>query len=259
MDLLADAHVHLYESFDLGRLIRTLVTNLSMLAPNAAHGAFLADREGSDTLAAFRDGTLELPDEVGAADLWQNGDVLRVETASGGRLFFFAGRQIVTSERLEILALTQNASIPDGLRAEELIDRVLEAGGVPVVSWAVGKWFGRRGSRVASLLDRYAPGQLLLGDTTMRPNGWPEPGLMRRARELGFMILAGSDPLPIRGDERWAGRYAIRLRAHFDADNPVETVRRCLRARGTEGLLTGRRCGPIEVLARLARYYRSGE
>jgi len=79
--------------------------------------------------------------------------------------------------------------------------------GLTVAAWAPGKWFGARGKVVSGLLRRFGPGGIALGDTTLRPQGWATPFIMRAARRRGFRVLAGSDPLPFGGEECRPGSY----------------------------------------------------
>jgi hypothetical protein len=122
---------------------------------------------------------------------------------------------------------------------------------VPVLAWAPGKWFFKRGDAVVRLLGRYAAGKLLLGDTTLRPTIWAEPRLMRLARSRGFGILAGSDPLPVPGEELMLGRYATVLEGDIDPTRPLEGVRKILGAAGGIGPSVGTRGGIGETLRRL--------
>jgi hypothetical protein len=39
---------------------------------------------------------------------------------------------------------------------------------------------------------------------------------MRKAKQKGFKVIAGSDPLPIPGEEQLAGSYAIVADVDFD-------------------------------------------
>jgi len=52
--------------------------------------------------------------------------------------------------------------------------------------------------------------------------------LLALGRRRGFKVLAGSDPLPLAGEERRIGRYGVRVRAEFDPEAPAESVRRML-------------------------------
>ena len=177
------------------------------------------------------------------------GDRLESNAVRWGEGWILAGRQVVTRERLEVLALTTDADIADGQPIGDVFSRIRDTGGVPVLSWAPGKWFFKRGAIVARLIDQEEPGSFLLGDTSLRPTVWPEPAPMRGAKGLGFSVVAGSDPLPFPGEEKYAGTYATTAEGVFDAARPVSSMRVILRGRGLR--VVGNRCGPMEVFGRL--------
>lgn len=245
--LVADGHVHLYPFYDLSRAVAALESNLGRHGVAGTRAGFLAERHDCHL---FRD-LVQRRVGVPGLECRPAGDgALAFGDGADPRLLLFAGRQVVTAERLEVLVLTGDLAIGDGLPAADVIRRARDAGAVPVLAWAPGKWFFGRGDVVRRLLDDFAPGELLLGDTTLRPTLWPEPRAMRAGRRRGFGVLAGSDPLPVPGEEAVLGRYATVLEGEFDAADPVPGVRRMLAASGGAAAV-GARCGVIEVLRRL--------
>ncbi|MCE9616324.1 MAG: hypothetical protein K8T26_18790 [Lentisphaerae bacterium] len=260
MPILADTHVHVYPVYHTGKTFLRLAQNLQRLAAGAgdrtaAVVAMLTERQGQHVFRALRDGQQKLERDDVAVVAGAEDGALRV-TAGGIDLHVLAGRQVVTAERIEVLCLTADADIPDGLPAVETIARILAEGGVPVLSWAPGKWFFARGRVMAGLLQQYAPAQVLLGDTTLRPIGWGEPGLMQRGRARGFRILAGSDPLPFADDDRVAGTYATWFAGTLDLAAPVQSVRAALHQATPLPRLVGRRGSLPAVLSRLRRNHR---
>ncbi len=120
------------------------------------------------------------------------------------------------------------ATIPDGLPAVEVIRRVIEAGGIPVLAWSPGKWLFARGRLVRDLIASDQGRILRLGDTTLRPTLWPAPRLMKLAHERGMTVIPGSDPLPLAGEERYAGTYGFIYQGAFDASQPAASIGRML-------------------------------
>jgi hypothetical protein len=258
--LIIDTHLHLYPCHDAERLLRALAGNLARLAPGAATAAALVDGAGChgfDSLVA----------RVGAG--WPGVQVvkgtedgcLEVRIAGAAEpLYLFAGRQVITSERLEVLALGTRAEFADGLPAGVTLARVAAAGAVPVLAWAPGKWFGARGETVRALVANQDAATLLVGDTSLRPIGWPTPGLMRTAMRAGIARVCGSDPLPVRGEERQAGRYATLCPGRLDRAAPVQSLRALLTALPdvtAKWKVAGRRSYPVAALLRLARHARA--
>jgi hypothetical protein len=243
-----DAHVHVYPAYRWPEAVRQLLARLDG-PDDAITVGLLTESEGvhflGDRLAAradARDG------ECGIA-VGPDGESLLV--SDGCRLgYLIAGRQFVTAERLEILALGRDLRHSDGRPVGETLERITASGAIPVVSWAPGKWWGARGERVRRLIETHAPEAFLLGDTAMRPAGFPLPSLMRLARRRGFRIIAGSDPLPFPGEERRLGSYGIALEAAFDPARPAESIRRALADPTAAWTRVGRRGAVFTCLTR---------
>lgn len=252
MTIVVDTHVHLYPCYDLASAMSNLVDNLAKLGGNAVKAAFLTERQDCAYFKDMQEGRLKIPGnrfEIGVGP--DNALVLHEEHEP--RVFLFPGRQIVTAERIEVLALTVDFTPTRTLRGEELVESILDRGGIPVLSWAPGKWMFDRGKTVRALIEKFEAGRLLIGDTTLRPAGWMESALIRMAKARGFPVVAGSDPLPFSGEERYMGAYASILNGDFDREHPIASIRKLLMVPGAKIARTGRRCNMVEVLRRLMR------
>lgn len=237
--VVADTHVHLYPCYDLGAALANLARNLAR-TPADAYAAFLAERRDCAAFAALRDGkdlprqlagdVVALPEE-GSLPLAGFGDV---------PVHLFAGRQLVTAERIEILALLAPEAPPEGLDAGRTIEAILAAGGIPVLGWSPGKWWGGRGRLARRLLERFGD-SLLVGDTALRPACAPEPHLMRLARRRGSGVIAGTDPLPFPGEERLLGSYASVFEGTIDPARPADSARQLLRSAASRAAVAGSR------------------
>ncbi len=253
--LIADTHVHFYPCYNPQIALDTLRTNLAGMNDGAVCGAMLAERHDCHFFKEFRESTLPQLRRQVQAQCQDNFILLREK--GWPDLYIFPGRQVITRERIEILSLTSDTFIPDGLPAQDVLSKIRSANGLPAISWAPGKWFFRRKKVVKDLLDSNKPGTLLVGDTTLRPVGWLQPVLMRYASNKGFAIVAGSDPLPFTGEEKNMGRYAVRLENDFDLGNPVESIRSLLTQPGLKPILAGKRGGVFTTLERLIKNSRS--
>ncbi len=257
MQLAIDTHLHIYPCYDLRALLTSLRQNLAASCPDAVCMAMLAERHDCRFFRTLAAGTAALPEPATATVIGDQ--VVKIRESGHPDLFLFAGRQVITAERIEILALTTDDDIADGLPAADVVTMIGERGGIPVISWAPGKWFFSRGRVVEQLLAQFAPGALLLGDTTLRPRIWPMPRLMRQGLERGFGLVAGSDPLPFAGEERLAGGYGIALSADLDLDDPLDSLRSLLSRSGLRPTLVGRRGKTVATLRRLVRNSRAGK
>lgn len=222
--MIVDPHVHIYPQYDAGAILRLCAERLHALAPDAATIACLTERRDCHFYAALRDmGLPESPHVIGR-EVLEGGRSVVVRFGGGvPPLFVLPGRQIVTKERLEVHCLGNDAAIEDGLPAIDVIRRVRELDALPVLPWGVGKWMFARRRIVERLFRTYAPEELLLGDSAMRPYFWPEPLAMRKGRLQGYRVLAGSDPLPHELTGRWVGAYATRVDFPFRPDHPSES------------------------------------
>ncbi len=216
MELIADTHVHLYPVHDVEQLMASARARLGRYAetPTPLIALFLTEGEGFDAFDMLRGSPGTMCGDEREAIRYRVGEEM---------LWIIAGRQIVTRERVEILSLICAEKIPDGLPVSEVVRRVHQAGGVPVLAWAPGKWMFKRATVVRRLLDDFGPEELLLGDSSLRPIGWLEPRAMKTRK-----TLAGSDPLPFPGEEDQAGRYGIRTPVDFDEKHPASSLRSAL-------------------------------
>ncbi|MCB0324479.1 MAG: hypothetical protein KDD69_12945 [Bdellovibrionales bacterium] len=248
----ADLHVHLYPCYDLPRLLDYAWQNLRRIAPNAdstTHLLGLTERWDCHFFRALSQKTLTVPGWT--IDEGRERGVLRLSSLDGKQLWLFAGRQIITAERLELLALTADVTVPDGLPFADAHAAVLDQGALAVLNWAPGKWMFARRPIVEQLLKRVEPEALLICDTTLRPLGWGEPELMRFARTRGYAVIAGSDPLPFGGEESRAGTYGVCLEQGFVEDQPVTSLQTLLRA-GRWSYI-GARSNPLSAAVRIGR------
>lgn len=154
-----------------------------------------------------------------------------------------AGRQVQTRERLEVLALGTDGPLESGREAGTLMESVREAGGMPVLAWGFGKWWGRRGRRVVELVREARPGELCLGDQRGRPRSWPAPRPFREAVDRGIPVLPGSDPLPVGPSRNTAGSYGLVLEHDLGTRRPASELLKTLAETRSQPERYGKRDG----------------
>lgn len=235
-----DTHVHLYPVFPLAELFDAASAHFARVAPDAeARVLCLTEREGQAAFADLARGAL-------AASPWTvhatpEPAALEARAPDGRHLLLLAGRQLVSAERLEVLALGVDLRLADGAPVRELLASVRAAGALPVLPWGLGKWWGARGRLVRNLLDELRPGAAAFADTALLPALLPRPPVLRDAARSGFRTLAGTDPLPRPGEHRLAGSYGVECETGFDPAHPASSALALL-ANPTQPLrLTGRR------------------
>ena len=222
--VLVDGHVHVHECFDVARLFDAAAANFA-----AAARALAGEREYDAVLCLvesrgerFLDAVRARRDRVWRGDhgFWEIEPTCEPETLvacrGSTRLNLIAGRQIVTRERLEVLALGTTVPLPDGERIETTLAAVRDAGAAAVLPWGVGKWLGARGAVVARILAAPEWRHVLLGDNGNRLELGPDPAEFAAARRAGRAVLPGSDPLPLRGEEARVGAYGFAVDVALD-------------------------------------------
>ena len=239
--ILADAHVHLHPCFDVWQVLEAARRNFQAVARRSRDGdgyigvlllTEIHSEHRFETLYRDAAASLDAPlaDPLGKWSLHQTQEPLSLlaEHADGDRVLLLAGRQIVTQEKLEVLALITNQRFKEGLPLPDTLEAVCAAGGVPVLPWGVGKWIGRRGRLLRKALESEAVTTLHLGDNSGRPLFWPRPSYFRVAEQKGRRVLPGTDPLPLSSESDRPGRFGFTLEAPLDLNRPGEAMKALL-------------------------------
>lgn len=245
--LLVDSHVHIYGHYNLATFLdaaharmaqRDDVVPVLMLTETAQDDAFTQIANERRATPGWR--VERLPDDPAA---------ILMHPKAGQPILLMAGRQIITAEKLEILALATTGQFADGVAAEEVLNKLLVANVPAVMPWGVGKWIGARGKLVTRLLDTFGgnPG-VMLGDIAGRARGWPEPAQFRQAAKLDVPVLTGSDPLPIPGAEKAVGRFGIELPNTISDATPAADLRKMLTELRGQPQAFGARSGPFGMI-----------
>ena len=230
--VLVDAHVHIHDCFDLSEFLDAAARNFS----TAASGLGVADSYVpvlclTETSYAGKFDELRALAEknpgacVTRGSGWRVYSIdeavsLSVDHSQLGKLHIVAGKQIVVAERLEVLALGCAAKWPDGLPASEVIEGVTGAGAIAVLPWGFGKWLGRRGRIIRSLIEEHSNKSLFLGDNSGRPIFFREPREFELGRGLGLKVLPGTDPLPFASESRRAGSFGFFVEGTLNDQTP---------------------------------------
>jgi hypothetical protein len=239
-----DAHVHIQEHFALDRFLASGRRNFSrqhhLTSPGRPGTFFLLLTEAKNC-----DRFADLKKQVETASAsspggWRISATAEPESLLAvcddwpeNRLFILAGRQIVTAERLEVLALATTAKVADHLPLAETVAEVRKQPGLAVLPWGAGKWLGKRGRLVSAFLRTADPDRLFVGDNGGRPAFWPTPRPFITAAGRGIRLLPGSDPLPLADEELRVGAYGAMIEGPCSNDLPAEDLRNLLAGSGT--------------------------
>ena len=249
--IFVDGHVHVYACHDAGRFLAAAARNFASAARTLRRKEYssvlmLAEGEEENWFAeavSWADGA------AGAPAGWtfrRSGEEISlfVTNSEGQEMIIVAGRQLAASEGIEVLALATSRRFREGERAEDIVEKVTAAGAIPLLPWGVGKWTGRRGRLVGELI---ASGSfpLAAGDSGNRPLFWPRSALLAEARHRRLVLLSGSDPLPLPGEEERAGSFGSVLSGLLSSDRPAAELRLLLES-GIGGTPSyGRTMGPL--------------
>ncbi|HKY60809.1 MAG TPA: hypothetical protein VJP59_07350 [Gemmatimonadota bacterium] len=247
-----DAHAHLRGCFELSSALDHAAANLGrgLAGPGSPAGmSFL----GVLLLAQARDchPFEELAERVSSPwSVTGTGEEISLyaRNQSGATLLLVAGRQVTTLEQLEVLSLGSTGRLEEGASLETTLGMTREGGGLAVLPWGFGKWWGRRGEIVRRIVATARPGEFFLGDNGNRPQGTPRPALFREAEARGLGVLPGSDPLPFPAHLRNLGRYGFVLSANLDREGPAENLKRVIRRGPATPATIGGREGPLRFV-----------
>jgi hypothetical protein len=247
--LLVDGHVHYHSCFGVRDFLEAARSNFQAARrevgdPDAMGCLMFSESAWSHHFRAFADGLIERATRDWTVEATDEACSVVARKDGNAELLLIAGRQIVTAERLEVLALATLQEYPDALPIGEAIDLALSTGAVTVLPWGFGKWTGGRGRIVRHILSSPVADELCVGDNGGRPAAGPEPALFALARETGVPILPGSDPLPLPAEVRKPGRCGFLLQGPVDLHAPAAGIREMVSSRAQP-----RRYGRLERLA----------
>jgi hypothetical protein len=216
-----DWHVHAHQPGDMGAVLDSAAAAFTRVTQAPVGVLMLAQMPGQDVFVEFADRgapgwTVQATEEAESV----------VATRGDARIVVVAGHQLLTAERLEILAYGTRSRPPEGLPADAMLRDLADRDVLAVLPWGVGKWLGSRGAVVGSLVRRLPPQALALGDNAARPVLWPAPGAFREAARRGIAVLPGTDTLP--GAPPAAGQFGNLVPGAVSLARPVEALRRAV-------------------------------
>ncbi|MEA3467360.1 MAG: hypothetical protein U9R57_03940 [Thermodesulfobacteriota bacterium] len=247
--IFVDSHVHIYDCFDVDLLLDAALNNFQKAAKQYNSTGYpstyvLLLTEGKNEHWFKRSlATLESTNQ-GNGNISKNWRVVKKEASDSLMVFrndsletaiyLVAGRQVVTKERIEVLALYTQQVIRDGRSLAETVDIIMKANAIVVLPWGVGKWFGARGKIIQSLLSAQSRVKVYLGDNGGRPGLWPRPTLFRLVEKKGVAVLPGTDALPLKSETCRAGSFGFYLDDSLSQEeDPIKHLKNVLLSQST--------------------------
>lgn len=233
--LLVDGHVHFHNCFSWEDFLNAAAANFAQarrrlqVAGDSPGCLLLTESAGMDQYRVLSSQP-EIVESLGW-HIVESGEECSVILNRGeDTLILLAGRQIVTAENLELLAIGCERAPTDGSPIRHALRAVAEAGAVPILPWGFGKWLGQRARTVRDLLLSHDLPCFYLGDNGGRLRMMPPPALFEQARNKEIPILPGSDPLAIPAHVRRPGSYGFVLGSWEKNFPPAEEIKRRIRS-----------------------------
>ena len=248
---LIDGHVHFYPCFDRDLFFDSALANFRSAAGavrgNAKYAGWLLFTEsaGMNYFQRFRTAAGPAVGNGWAFYRTDEADSLVAQRDADAKLLIVAGRQIVTAEGLEVLALCCGTELDDGRPLSTVVEAANAQGAIVVLPWGFGKWWFRRRALITDFVRSAGPTDIFLGDNGGRARLGPRPRPFRLARSRGIRILPGSDPLPLDSEMKRVGSYGFALEGTIDPSRPAASLRRLVGTGAGQPLPYGRLIGPI--------------
>ena len=225
-----DGHVHLYPNFSLESAFDSAWRNFSEVATSdsANNPIYVMMLVDSGHLKVFED----IKSGQRQADLgrWsvlptKENNSIQLHHPDKGSLLLICGKQWVSKEDLEVLCYFTNKTINSrDMTLAELLAAIRDQGGLPLLTWGVGKWTGSRGEIIEQAI-RTEQNSTLVGDNGNRPAFWSFPSQLDLATQSGWTMISGSDPLTLKPHQHRIGTMGSYLEAvQFDPDYPATSL-----------------------------------
>ena len=205
-----DTHVHVYHCYEAEKFLAQAVRNSDASDPAAKLILCLTESSGFNFFQELKNNASTNTLVAGWSISGVPGQPAVVLNKPDQHIIIIAGRQIITQQGLEVIALFHNLQYDDGEETQIVIDKINQDNGIAVLPWGVGKWLGKRGAIITDLLKANRPDKLAIADISARPSLWPDPEQFSLAKKSGYNCLYGTDPLPLNHDQlRIAGAGMI--------------------------------------------------
>lgn len=165
------------------------------------------------------------------------------------KLIIIAGKQIITENNIEVLALGTSIDIEYGNSLESTIDQVLNTGAIPVLPWGVGKWLGKRKEILLEYIKSNNSKKFFLGDNGGRPIFWSTPKIFSIGTQFNHFVLPGSDALAISSEYNKTGSFGFSLESEIDLKKPSESLKNSIQNMEKQPKIFGKLESPFKFLS----------
>jgi len=236
--ILIDTHLHIYDCYDVLRFFKEANRNLSgnqkklKLAEKFVGILFLTESNAFNYFDKLQDNSNNIIKDLENEGFFRKKSdedcSLIFETFDSNFIIIIAGQQIITEEKLEVLSLGTKQKIEYSLSLEETVNRINDFGAIPVLPWGVGKWLGKRNEVLNTFIKKNLAAKFFLGDNSGRLAMMKIPAVFKASGQNKKLVLRGSDPLPIRLQEKKAGSFGFYFVSDIDILNPFRDVKKMI-------------------------------
>jgi hypothetical protein len=243
--ILFDAHVHIHDGFDIDQVLSHAwqnFTKVRSLTPSNSLDTFfllLCEIGRNDMFSTLHHKATATNGYY--INKWHISTTSEAESLVAlhenypeNPVFIIAGRQILTAERIEVLALATKNQFADNQTMHTTINCIRQQHGLAVLPWGAGKWLGTRGKQIEACIRSIELENIYLGDNGGRPTIWPTPKLFSVAARRGIKILPGSDPLFFEMELGRIGSYGGMMRGECSRAYPAHDFKELLRSQDIE-------------------------
>lgn len=216
-----DSHIHLYSKAEVDTFLGTILKNIDHSVPGS-RVLFLTESQGLNFFNEFTSNEYQWNFKINKEKI-----SLTATSPSQEKIVILKGKQLTTKENLEVLSVGCS-EVENYLTLQSTVTEILNKGGIPIIPWGFGKWWGTRGKLLNDFLLTTEHNCFFLGDNSGRPKFLPYPVQFKIAAKKGIKILPGSDPLPIPNDYKLAGTYGFILDEELNEDSPAEHIKQLL-------------------------------
>jgi hypothetical protein len=238
--ILVDAHVHIYSNYRIDKFFEAAFKNFRRVSKNygdskknvgilcLAEGkneSFFQDLQEFAGGKGFIDRSILLKKSIKRT---KENISLRVTSGQEDNIILIAGRQTVSQENIEVLALGSLKIFSEGHSIGKLIADIVAMGAIPVIPWGFGKWFAKRGKILKDIFENDEISRIFVGDNGNRPNFYPKPSLINLAEKMKIKNIPGSDPLPFADEYRRPGSYGFSIKGSLNFLEPWKYLKKKL-------------------------------
>ena len=258
--ILVDSHVHIHACFVIEMVLDSALANFEKAFNRIAENdkfdgvLFLTESAGMNKFSqlqnyASKKSNTKKP-KIGTWKIHftEETNCLRANRDDRQNIFIIAGRQIITKENLEVLALATINNFVDGTPLKELIKQIIAGGAIPVVPWGVGKWLGKKGKYLKEFIIKNKGANIFFGDNGGRPSFWSKISHFKLAEKNGIRILRGTDPLPLINEMKRTGSFGFIISEKLDNFKPSYHLKELLQNKNTNIINYGDLQNPIQFI-----------